>query len=78
MSRYFKPYHKNEEDPTYPEDVKRIRKGLESAYGVVKCSNAKLGELWRDFSDTYSAGFLGPNDQLIEEFARWLEEEDDD
>lgn len=75
MSRYFKPYHNEEaEDPTYPEEVKCIRAGLESTHGTVECSNAKLGELWRDFSDTYySAGFMDPNAYLISEFASWLE-----
>ena len=72
MSRYFRPYH-NEEDPTYPEDVKYIRAELEAKHGVVECSNAKLGELWRDFSDTYSASFLNPDTHFVAEFARWLE-----
>ena len=72
MSKYFKPYN-TEEDPTYPEDVRYIRTELESEYGTVECSNLKLGELWRDFSDTYHASFLNPDDQFIKEFASWLE-----
>ncbi len=74
MSKYFKPYHKSEEDPTYPEDVKYIRAEIEAVYGTVECSNLKLGELWRDFSyDNYRACFMNPNSQLIGEFAHWLE-----
>lgn len=74
MSKYFKLYHKDEEDPTYPEDVKYIRAELELAYGAVECSNAKLGELWRDFSnDVYSASFMNPSPLSIHEFASWLE-----
>ena len=71
MSRYFRPYN-NEQDPTYPEDVKYIRAELESMYGTVECSNKKLGELWRDFSGTYSAQFLDPSAYFIAEFASWL------
>ena len=75
MSRYFKPYYNKdeEEDPTYPEDVKYIRAELESVHGTLECSNKKLGELWRDFSDTYHACFLNPDNLFIKEFASWLE-----
>ena len=74
MSKYFKPYPKNEEDPLYPEDIRHIRAEIEALYGKVKCSNKKLGELWRDFSDdVYDAYFLDANPMLILEFVRWLE-----
>lgn len=76
MSRYFTPYC-IEEDPTYPVEVKYIRNELESKYGTVECSNKKLGDLWRDFSDTYSASFLIPDARFVSEFARWLEAKND-
>lgn len=77
MSKYFKPYIKHEEDPTYPEDIKYIRAEIEAFYGTVECSNLKLGELWRDFSDKIcSASFLYPNTTLIKEFVSWLETQD--
>lgn len=70
MSCDFKRF---EEDPTYPEDVKFIRKELEKS-GTVYCSNKRLGELWRDFSDRlYDAGFLHPEPEFIEEFINFLD-----
>ena len=77
MSRYFIPYIREEEDPTYPEDVKYIRAEILASYGTLDCSNKKLGELWRDFSDRYDAGFLSPSSVLIEEFVGWLDRHDD-
>lgn len=76
MSKYFKPYN-TEEDPLYPEDVKHIRVEIESKYGTLDCSNKKLGELWRDFSDDiYFAGFVNPSDDTIKEFTDWLRGEE--
>ena len=73
MSKYFKPYEENEEDPIYPEDVKRIRQAIECSFGKFDCSNRKIGELWRDFSEEcYSAGFLMPSWEPIKEFVEWL------
>ena len=78
MSRYFKPYDRSE-DPNYPEDVRHIRLEIESKYGTLTCSNRKLGELWRNFSEeAYSAGFLDPNDKFIKEFSIWLQKSDDE
>ena len=77
MSKYFIPYIKEEQDPTYPEDVRYIRAEISALYGTLDCSNKKLGELWRDFSDRFDAGFLNPNAELIEEFVEWLDIHDD-
>ena len=77
MSKYFIPYNKAE-DPTYPEEVKYIREVVESKYGKFNCTNAKIGDLWRDFSNEYDACFLHPSDEWIERFAEWLGYEDDE
>lgn len=76
MSKYFKRYEDNS-TLIYPEDIAFIRKIIEEQYGVLSCSNRKLDDLWRDFSDTYSAGFLDPNEKLIEYFTFWLESHED-
>jgi len=77
MSRYFKPYEENEDDPTYPEDVRRIRQTIEYSFGKFDCTNRKIGELWRDFSEEYSASFLIPEWNFIKEFVEWLERQED-
>lgn len=76
MSKYFKRYEDNR-TLTYPEDVFFIRNTIEEEYGTLTCSNHKLEDLWRDFSDTYDTGFLYPNESLIEEFTCWLESQED-
>ena len=76
MSKYFKR-HEDNSTLIYPEDIFFIRKTIEEKYGSLTCSNHKLDDLWRDFSDTYSAGFLDPNENLIEEFTNWLESQED-
>lgn len=77
MSRYFKPYKENEDDPTYPEDVRKIRQTIECSFGRFDCTDRKIGELWRDFSETYDAGFLMPGWELIKEFVEWLKRQED-
>lgn len=73
MSIYLKRYEDNS-TLTYPEDIFFIRKVIEEKYGTLTCSNHKLEELWRDFSEEeYAAGFLSPNENFIEEFVYWLE-----
>ena len=74
MSKYFKRYEDN--TLTYPEDVSFIRKTIEEKYGILTCSNHKLENLWRKFSNTYEAGFLIPSEELIEHFIYWLEEQE--
>ena len=74
MSKYFIPYDNRK--PRYPEDAKLIRKIIISEYGTLTCSDYKLEQLWEDFSDTYDAGHLNPDDFWIERFVDWLERED--
>lgn len=70
--KIFKFFNKKE-DPTYPEDVKYIRAELEKL-GTVSCTDAELGQAWRDFSEEcYCAGFLNPDEKYVAEFARWLD-----
>lgn len=70
--KIFKFFNKKEES-TYPEDVKYIRVELEKL-GTVSCTDAELGQAWRDFSDEcYCAGFLNPDERSVAEFARWLD-----
>ena len=77
MSRYFKPYEKNEDDPIYPEDVRMIRRTIENGFGKFDCTNRKIGELWRDFSEEcYGAGFLMPSWEPIKEFVEWLKRQE--
>lgn len=78
MSRYFKPYEENEDDPIYPKNVKMIRHNIENSFGKFDCTNRKIGELWRDFSEEkYSASFLIPEWHFIKEFVEWLKEQED-
>lgn len=77
MSRYFKPYEENEDDPTYPEDVQKIRQTIECSFGKFNCTNRKIGELWRDFSETYHASFLIPEWDFIKEFVEWLKKQEE-
>ena len=77
MSKYFKPYEENDDDPTYPDDVREIRQIIECRFGKFDCSNRKVGELWRDFSEEcYEAGFLTPEWDFIKEFVEWLKEQE--
>lgn len=57
----------------YPEDLKQIRNYLEQI-GILNCTDKKLDNLWRYFSDDkYSASWLDPTDDSLEHFAYWLE-----
>ena len=73
----FKFFNKKE-DPKYPKEVNQIRVGLEK-FGTVSCTDAELGQAWRDFSDEcYCAGFLNPDDESIRYFAEWLDRNDEE
>ena len=68
----FKFFNKKE-DPKYQKEVNQIRIGLEKL-GTVSCTDAELGQAWRDFSDEcYCASFLIPDDESIRHFAEWLD-----
>ena len=75
MNKYFK--YEDNSTLTYPEEITFIRKTIEGQYGILNCYNHELEDLWRDFSDTYAAGFLIPNENLIKEFIDWLELQED-
>ena len=44
-----------------------------SEYGLLRCTDMELFELWERFSDTYDAQWLNPNSELIHDFADWLD-----
>ncbi len=75
MSKYFTPYDNRK--PRYPEDAKLIRETITSEHGTLTCSDYKLEQLWEDFSGTYEAGHLNPDDFWIEKFINWLELQED-
>lgn len=60
----------------YPEDMQKILSYL-NEHGTIKCPNSKIEQLYREFSDTYGAGWIEPSEERIEEFARWLNDETD-
>lgn len=47
---------------------------MESKYGILDCSDYKLEDLWRDYSDEmWCAGFMSPDEAIVESFADWLD-----
>ena len=76
MSKYFIPYEK-ESILEYPEDINFIKKVVGSKYGKFNCSDIMIDKLWRDFcEEEYEAGFLDPNEMFIEDFVKWLKEQE--
>lgn len=60
----------------YPEDMKRILDYL-SEHGTLHVSGSTVEEMYGDFSeDRYCAGWMSVDDDLLEEFADWLDEID--
>ena len=77
MSKYFKRYEDIMPVLHYQDDVSYIRTEVESKYGTLDCSDSKLEDLWRNYSDdAWCAGFMSPNEELIESFVDWLEEQE--
>lgn len=84
MSKYFERYERkepveyNEEELVdYPEDIAFIRTEVESKYGKLDCSDRKLEDLWRDYSDEcWCAGFMSPDEAIVESFVDWLDEQE--
>lgn len=71
-----KVYTRNRaESFAYPEDMAKIMAYLE-ANGILRVNAKTVERLYRDFSDTYAAGWMSVNDDLLEEFADWLEDID--
>lgn len=71
MSKYFEL--KKEIEFNHPNDMKKIIEYLETV-GTIHCTHKKLESLWYDFSETYSAGWLNPDDELLSDFATWLDD----
>ena len=72
MSQYYTRHHLR-----YAEYVKKIAAYLNER-GDLRCGLNKLEELWEEFSDEYSAGFLIPDDEFLYQFERWLNKYDVD
>lgn len=72
MGKYFKFYSAAE----YPE-LNFIREHL-GKLGKLYCTDGELYDLWCKFSEeNYSAGFMIPDEQIIDEFAEWLSKYDE-
>lgn len=60
----------------YPEDMAAILSYL-TQNGTLLCTEETVERLYRDFSDEkYCAGWMGVDEELLEEFANWLDEID--
>ena len=58
----------------YPEEMQIILDYLK-AHGDLKVSASTVEHLYREFSDTYCAGWLTvKNGEFLAEFAEWLDE----
>ena len=58
---------------THPEDMNLILDYL-NKHGEILIENSSIESLYYDFSDErYSAGWIGVNDDTLEEFAEWLD-----
>lgn len=66
-------YIKKEEPKfRYPEDMEKILTYLRE-HGEVKVSDKTIEQFYEDFSDEeYCAGWMVVDDQMLEEFADWL------
>ena len=58
----------------YPEDVKMIAHYLLDKDIVM--SKEEIQKKYRAFSDTYAAGWMDVDNNLLEEFYLWLEDEE--
>lgn len=56
----------------YPESAKKIIAYVRNR-GLLFISEISVERLWEDFSDIYSAGYLNPNEQFLEEFVDYLD-----
>jgi hypothetical protein len=69
------PYIKNKSYSfTYPDEMEKIITYLNNN-GKIQVSHKTIESLYYDFSDErYCAGWMCVNDNVLEEFADWLEE----
>lgn len=64
------------QDFDYPDDMKRILDYL-NEHGTLLVKPLTIEKLYYDFSeDRYCASWMGVNDNVLEEFANWLDELD--
>ena len=70
-------YEKNSsQDFTYPDEMKRILNYLDK-HGTVLVKPLTIEKLYYEFSeDEYCASWLCVDDDVLEEFANWLNEKD--
>ena len=57
----------------YPDDMAKIMAYL-TEHGQVNVHPKTIERLYRNFSDTYAAGWMDVDDDRLEEFANWLSE----
>ena len=58
----------------YPDEMEKILNYLNTV-GKIFVSPKKIEELYEDFSEEkYCASWMGVNDELLEQFADWLED----
>lgn len=70
-------YEKHEShDFTYPDEMKRILNYL-NEHGTLLVKPLTVEKLYYDFSeDQYCASWMCVDDDILEEFANWLDEVD--
>ena len=77
MGKYFTPI--NEDCNVEDIDAVIFIRGHCSSYGTLNCNNETLETLWREYSnECWAAGFMIPNEQLVQSFTDWLTEKEDD
>lgn len=56
----------------YPDDMEKILNYLRK-HGEILANDSTIESLYYDFSDEkYDAGWMGVNEQMLEEFEDWL------
>lgn len=70
-----KVYTKNNDSGyRHPEDMKKILDYL-GEHGILHVSGSTIERLYSDFSESeYCAGWMGVDDDLLEQFSDWLDE----
>ena len=69
-----KVYERNENNFTYPEEMKLIFDYL-NAHGKILVKDSTIEDLYYDFSDEkYCAGWMCVSEEILAEFEEWLNE----
>ena len=64
---------------SHPEHMKEIIDYLNKKNYIINCNLEILEKLWYAFSEKFDAGWLGPNEQLLEnfiEYIKWIDIKD--